>query len=187
MAGDLFRLHGVVVPQALAAELGIVGVQHGGPDAGEGRAHPIAVAVVGGEVAHHQKGLAVLVPAEEGDGVGGVVIGAQPLEAVPGVVLLPEGGLLEIEGVHGLEEVLGLAVGGILEQVPVQGVFIVPLVPLGEFRPHEGELFPRVGHHVGIEGPDAGELLGVIPGHLAEEGPLHVDHLVVGEGQNIVL
>ena len=187
MTGDLLCLDGVVVPQALAAELSVVGIQHGGPDPGEGRAHPVAIAVVGGEVAHHQQRLAVLVPAEEGDGVGRVVVGAQPLEAVPGVVLLPEGGLLEVEDVHGLEEILGLAVGGILEQVPVQGVFIVPLVPLGEFSPHEGELFSRVGHHVGIEGPDPGKLLGVVSGHFAEEGALHMDHLVVGEGEDIVL
>ena len=100
-----------LLARRLAAELGIIGVQHGGPDAGKGRAHPVALAVVGGEVAHHQKGLAVLVPAEEGDGVGGVVIGAQPLEALPGVILLPEGGLLQIEGVGRLKELLGLAVG----------------------------------------------------------------------------
>ena len=77
--------------------------------------------------------------------------------------------------------------GTVLKQVPVQGILVVPLVPLAQLSPHEGELLARVGHHVGVEGPDAGEFLGVVAGHLAEEGALHVDHLVVGEGQDIVL
>ena len=186
MEGDLFGFQVGGVAQALAAEAGIVCIEGGGPGAGEGRAHPVALAVLRGEVAHHDEGAALPIPAEEGHGVGGAVVGTQPLEALPGVVLLPEGGLLQVEGVHGLEELLGLAVRLVLEQVPVQGVFKVPLVPLGQLGTHKGELFARVGHHIGVEGADTGEFQGVVPGHFAEEGALHMHHLVVGQRQNVV-
>ena len=66
--------------------------------------------------------------------------------------------------------------GLVLQQVPVQGVLVVPLVPLADLGPHKGELLAGVGEHIGVEGPDAGELLRVVPGHLAQEGALHVDH-----------
>ncbi len=187
MAGDLLRLDRLLVPPALAAVGRVVGVEDYAPAPREGGAHPVAVPVLRGEVAHHDEGGALPVPAQEGHRVGGVVVGAQPLEALPGVVLLPQGGVLQIEGVHGLDKVLSLAVGSVLQQVPVQRVLKVPLVPLAQLRPHKGELLARVGHHIGVEGPDTGEFLGVVPGHLAEEGALHVDHLVVGQGQDIVL
>ena len=93
MTGGVDRFDGGGVPQAGAAELRRVGVEHRGPGTREGCAHIVALAVDGREVAHHDERAALPVPAEKGHGVGGVVVGAQPLEALPGVILLPEGGL----------------------------------------------------------------------------------------------
>lgn len=135
MAGDLLGLDRLLVPQPLAAEGLVIGVEDRGPPPAEGGAHPIALPVLRGEVAHHDQRVALLVPTEEGHGIGLIVVGAQPLEPLPGVILLPQGGLGEVEVVGRLEEGLGLAVGLVLEQVPVQGVLVVPLVPLGPAPP----------------------------------------------------
>ena len=57
--------------------------------------------------------------------------------------------------------------------MPVQRVFVVPLVPLAQLRPHEGQLLPRVGHHIGVEGPDPRELQRVLPRHIMDWVPAH--------------
>ena len=81
---------------------------------------------------------------------------------------------------------MDLAVGLILKEVPVQGILVMPLVPLAQLRPHEGQFLARMGEHIGVEGTDTGELLTVLPGHFPQEGTLHVDDLVMGQGQDVV-
>ena len=73
------------------------------------------------------------------------------------------------------------------QQVPVQGVLVVPLVPLAELAAHHQQLLARMGEHVGVEGPHAGVLLLVGARHLVDEGALHVHHLIVGQGEHEVL
>ena len=177
---------------ALTAEFGIIGGEQHLVLPGLGDAHGIPLPQNRGEVAHHHDPLALLVPADEGGHVVLVVVSAQPLEALPGEVLLPEGGGLEVEVVQRLEVGVELAVGqavggGGVDEVPVQRGLEVPLVPLAELATHHGQLLARVGHHVAVEGADALELLLVLAGHLVEEGAFHVDDLVVAEGQDEVL
>ena len=75
MAGDLLSFKRFLVPQSLAAELLVVGVEDHGPPPAEGGAYPIAVPVLRGEVAHHNQRVALFVPPEEGNGVGLIIIG----------------------------------------------------------------------------------------------------------------
>ena len=75
----------------------------------------------------------------------------------------------------------------VFQQIPVLLAVLVPLPELADLVAHKIELFARVPHHVEIEGPALGEFSLVVPLHLLEDGGLAVDHLVVGEGQQIPL
>ena len=54
-----------------------------------------------------------------------VVIRVDPFEAVPAVVLLPQGGLLQVECVQSLDKRLVFRVGFVAEQEPFQA-FVIP-------------------------------------------------------------
>ena len=74
----------------------------------------------------------------------------------------------------------------ILEQMPVQRVLIMPLVPLAQLCPHKGKLFARMGKHIGIEGTDTGELLVVFTRHFSKERAFHVDYFIMGKREYII-
>ncbi len=82
---------------------------------------------------------------------------------------------------------LHAAVGRVLQQVPVEAARLAPLPLLGDLAPHEEELLARVGPHVAVEGPQVGEALPAVAGHLLQQRPLAVHHLVVAEGQHEAL
>ena len=82
---------------------------------------------------------------------------------------------------------MGGAAGGVVQQVPVQLALKRPLVPLAQLRAHEQQLLAGVTQHIGVEPPDARQLPPVVAGHLAPQAALHMHHLVVGQGQHIVL
>ena len=92
--------------------------------------HLVARPVDGREIAQCQEEAALLVLAEEGRAVALVVVGADPLEALPGEVQLPQFGVGQVELVGRLEEALELLVALLLQQVPVQRVLEVPLLSL---------------------------------------------------------
>ena len=117
---------------------------------------------------------------------------AQSTQSLPGEVQLPQLRVGQVEGVDRLEERLKgpVAVSVLplqLQQVPVQRVLIVPLVPLAELAAHHQQLLARVGEHIGIESPHAGKFLLVCSGHLVDEGALHVHYLIVGQGEHKIL
>ena len=66
-------------------------------------------------------------------------------------------------------------------------ILVVPLLLGAQLHSHEAQLLAGVGHGVGVEAPDARQLLPLVSGHLAPDGALHVDHLVVAQGQDVVL
>ena len=76
---------------------------------------------------------------------------------------------------------------GLAEEVPVEAGVEVPLAPLAELAPHEEQLLARVAPHVGVEEAEVRHLLPRVAGHLVEERPLPVYHLVVREGEEEVL
>ena len=111
--------------------------------------------------------------------------GVDPLESR--VVVVPHGGLVGVDLVELRHEVLHARVTLLVEQPPVQGVGLVPLLLLAELLAHEQQLLAGVGPLVGVQGAQARELLPLVAGHLVDEGALAVDHLVVGQRQDEVL
>jgi len=182
VAGNVLALYRSLVPPALSAVCLVVGVEDAGILPRGRYADAVARPVHRGEVAHHHQSAALFVPAHEGHGVGLVVVGLNPREALPGEIQLPQLFVLQVEGVGRLEKGLGLPVFLVGQQVPVQGLLKMPLVPLAELAAHHQQLLPRVGEHVGVKRPHAGKLLGIGPRHLVEKRALHMHHLVMGEG-----
>lgn len=168
--------------RAGAAEAGLVGVEHAAPSARDGHPHPVTVPVDGEKLHMASTGLPSLSFWEGHAVVGGVVVGAEPLEALPVEVLLPQLLPGEVELVGGLEEVPELSMLALRQQVPVQRLLKVPLVPLAELGAHHPGLFPGMEQHVSIKRADARRISPRrTAGHLVE-GALHVHHIVVGQG-----
>jgi len=70
---------------------------------------------------------------------------------------------------------------------PLEAGGLVPLGALPELRAHEHELLAREGPHEGIERAEGGELAPVVLRDLVDHRPLAVDHLVVADGEHVVL
>ena len=179
--------HGLVVDCAGTAELCIVAVQDLLVGACHRCAQRVALAQDGVEVAHHKDLLAGSVLAQEGDDALLRVIRHDPLEALPAVIHLPEGGVLLVEGVQGLDVGLQLGVLIVAQQHPVQRLCLVPLGELAELLTHEQQLLARVGHHVAEEGAQVCKLGVVLAGHLVDQAALAVHHLIVADGQHKIL
>ena len=64
---------------------------------------------------------------------------------------------------------------------------MVPFVPLAEFAAHEEQLFPGMPIHPGVEHPEIGKLLPLVPRHFVEKRSFPVHDLVVAEHQNEIL
>ena len=92
-----------------------------------GDAHAVALVSIGGEVDGAEEVTALLVLPEEDHHVVVVVVHHQPLEALPAEINLPQGGFLLVEGVGLLEEAVDLLILLTVQQVPVQGLHVVPL------------------------------------------------------------
>ena len=179
--------HRLVVHGAGAAKSGVVAVQDLLVGARHRCAHRVALPEHGVEVAHHKDLLAGGILPQEGDDALLGVIGDDPLEAFPAVVHLPEGGVLFVEAVQALDVVLQLGVLVVAQQHPVQLLCLVPLGELTKLLSHEQQLLAGVCHHVAKEGPQVGKLVVVLSGHLIDEAPLTMDHLIVADGQYKVL
>ena len=91
-----------------------------------------------------------------------------------------------IEGVQGLDVVLQLGVLVVVQQHPIQLLFLVPLRELAKLLPHEQQLLAGVGHHVAEEGAQVGKLCLVLAGHLVDQAALAVHHFIVADGQHKV-
>lgn len=127
------------------------------------------------------------VAAQEHQHVVVIIVGHQPLKALPAAVVLPQAAVPAVQPVQLADALVGAAAGGVVQQIPVQLALKRPLVPLAQLRAHEQQLLSRVAQHVGVESPHARQLPPVVAGHLAPQGAFHVYYLVVGQGQHVVL
>ena len=73
-----------------------------------------------------------------------------------------------------------------LEQLPRQGAVVGPLVGHGQLGAHEQQLLAGLAPHVDEQGAQVREALPLVAGHLAQQRPLAVDHLVVRQRQHEV-
>ena len=70
---------------------------------------------------------------------------------------------------------------------PFQLIFVVPFSELSELTAHKGELFARVGHLIGHKQTIACEFLLVAAPHFVQQRLFAVNHLIVGDGKDIIL
>ena len=136
------------------------------------------------EVEHRRQ---TLLPAHTLKGVNAFVLlmAVDPLEALPTIVLGPQGGVVQINPVQISHEAVEIVVERILQQIPILLPLLVPLPDLGELVAHEVQLFARVGVHIHIERFDLGVLFIIFPRQLLEHAGLAVDRLVVGQRQQV--
>ena len=140
------------------------------------------------EVADDERGLVVRAAlAQEGvDALVGIDR-VQPFEAgrigVEGV----QRRKLAIEPVQVAHEALHAAMHGIVEQVPVERMVVVPLPLLAELAAHEEQLLAGMRPHEAEIGAQIRELLPAVARHLAEQRALAVHHLVVAQRQHEIL
>src|SRR5437868_11714090 len=74
-----------------------------------------------------------------------------------------------------------------LGQMPIERLVMVPFMPLAEFASHEEQLLAGVPIHPGVEHPEIGKLLPLVPWHFIEKRSFAVDDLVVAEDENEIL
>ena len=75
----------------------------------------------------------------------------------------------------------------LLQQLPIQLGFIIPLVFLGEFLSHKEQLLAGVSHHIAQECTVRGKFFFlVLPAHFLEHGAFSIDDLVMGDRENVV-
>ena len=74
----------------------------------------------------------------------------------------------------------------LIGQMPVQRYLLIPLMPLGEILAHEEKLLARMSQHEGVSCLQVGELVLIDARHLVDHRTLQVNHLIVGEHQNVV-
>src|SRR5581483_4967659 len=104
-------------------------------------------------------GEAVRVVADEADHVLVGVARVDPAEALGRHVALEERVLLAVDEVEVANQALDALVGGMLQQVPVDGAVVRPLLGLGDLAAHEEELLAGVGPHPGEERAQVGAAL----------------------------
>ena len=76
-------------------------------------------------------------PSDEADHARLVVVGVDPLEPARPRVQLVQGRFGPVEVVEVLDQPLNPEVRGVLQEVPVKALLVVPLVPLPELPAHE--------------------------------------------------
>src|SRR5688500_10195159 len=193
---DGHRLDPAEVPLTAAAVLGGVAVEDLPPEAGLRRAHAIVLPDDRREVEHSQHALAPRAPlslafipaeAQQRDHAVLAVVGVDPLEAGGVVVELVQRGLALVEAVEVPHQALDPGVALVLEEMPVEAAVVPPLLPLPQLAAHEEELLARLRVLVAEQQPQAGPLLPLVAGHLAEERALAMHHLVVRERQGELL
>ena len=113
------------------------------------------------------------------------VRGVDPLEAR--VVVVPHGGGGGVDLVEALHQGRDASVTLLVQQPPVEGVGLVPLLLLADLLAHEEELLARVAPLVGVQGTQARQALPLVAGHLGDDGTLAVNDLVVRQRQHVVL
>src|ERR1035438_1678422 len=84
--------------------------------------------------------------------------GVDPFEAGRVGVELVEGGLLPVDPVEVGDEAEEPGMGGVVEEVPVEGALVAPLAPLAQLVAHEQEFLAGLGELVAVEEPEVGVL-----------------------------
>src|SRR5438270_10919999 len=71
--------------------------------------------------------------------------------------------------------------------MPIQRLVVVPFMPLTELAAHEQQLVAGMPIHPGVEHPEIGELLPLVPRHFIEKRSFPMNNFVVTEHENEIL
>ena len=97
-------------------------------------------------------------------------------------------GMVRRDRVQVADEAQHAGVPILVGQPPVETALVAPLLWVGELAAHEQERTTGVRPHPGVQRPEVGEArLVVLARHLAEQGALAVDDLVVRKREHEVL
>ena len=184
MAGNLLGHHPTAVAIVRTGIDGRVTVDHLLPGASKRHANAIPLTRYRGKVGDHQQGLAILAPAQPGINAVGRIIANQPLKALRYIILLIQRRLLAVQPVQVTHQLLHAPVLGVLQQIPVQLLIMVPFAPLAEFAAHKQQFLARMRPHKAQIGTQVGEFLPAISGHLVDQRVLAMHHFIMGNRQD---
>src|SRR3981081_929420 len=97
------------------------------------------------------------------------IVEIDPFKALIGIVQLPERRLGLIDIVQVLNQASQTGVEGVIKQVPVEALIVIPFSPLPKFASHKHELFAGISVHPSKEDPQVGKLLPRIARHFGYE------------------
>ena len=102
-------------------------------------------------------------------------------------VELMQGRHRPVQPVEIADQALDAGMPRVFQQVPVEGVIVLPFICLSELAAHEQQLLAGMTEHEAVIGAQIGEALPLVAGHASENGALPMHDLIMGEGQDEVL
>ncbi len=139
----------------------------------------VVLAHDGRKVADDQRDLAGTILAQESNDASLGVAMVYPLEPLRGEVELEQGRRFPVKLIEVANPFLHPRMEGVLQDVPLEALIVLPFAPLTELRAHEEELLARMSPHVAVQQPQVRKLLPLVPRHLADQRTLAVHHLIV--------
>src|ERR1700737_1134548 len=93
------------------------------------------------------------------------IVQIDPLESCVAIILLRKRRLVLVKEIKMLDQPFNTSVQGILQQMPVDTLIVIPFFPLTNFASHEQQLFSGVRVHPGVKHSEVGEFLPWITRH----------------------
>src|SRR5215510_6477417 len=154
MAGDRCGFDTSHIPIARAAVVVCIAVAHFLPEPAAWCPDTIVEAWYRGEVTYDEYQVIRQVSlAQTTDDADWGVIAVDPLEAGWVGVELIEGWLATIEPIQVFHPALQTGVRGVLTEMPIEALIMIPFTPLPELAPHKEQFFPRLGVHIAVQQP----------------------------------
>src|SRR5208283_625843 len=96
------------------------------------------------------------------------VVKIYPLKSSITIIVLRKGRLALVKEIEMLDQPSKAVVQRVLEQVPIDGLVVIPFLPLADFASHEQQLFAGVRVHPCVKHSEVGELLPWITRHFVQ-------------------
>jgi len=104
---------------------------------------------------------------EREDAVVGIVK-IYPFKSSITIIVLRKSGIASIKEIEMLDQSPQAGVQGVLEQIPIDALVVIPFFPLANFASHELQLFAGVRVHPSEKHAEVGELLPWITRHFVQ-------------------
>src|ERR1700731_257443 len=173
----------------IGAAVGLgIGIEDLTPSPGKGHLDAVVAMHLGREIHDHEAALMGVAPlAQPGKHAAISVMHDQPFKPRRLAVELMQGRHRPVQAVEIADQALDAGMPRVFQQVPVEGVIVLPFIYLSELAAHEKQLLAGMTEHEAVIGAQIGEALPLVAGHASENGALPMHDLIMGEGQNEVL